>query len=150
MRINSSLATACFIILFFSSFCLATDKGISKTERETVRAIASQAVDKNTGTTLISAAVSGTPGYIVGGNEMDKYDQQQLTKAYETAPSGQAVSWTNPDNHNQYQVIPQPAYTVLGNQTCRKAEIVAVIDGKTERTYSTACRDAYGSWQLQN
>ncbi|MCW5200998.1 glycine zipper 2TM domain-containing protein, partial [Desulfobulbus sp. F4] len=112
-------------------------------------AIAGQAIGKNTGATLVGAAAGGMLGYIIG-NEMDKFDQQQLTRAYETAPSGQPVAWTNPDNHNQYQVIPQPAYTGSNNQTCRKAEIVAVIDGKTERTYSNACRDTYGNWQLQN
>ncbi|WP_417914306.1 glycine zipper domain-containing protein [Candidatus Electronema sp. JM] len=112
-------------------------------------AIAGQAIGHNTGATLIGAAVGGMLGYMVG-NEMDKFDQQQLTRAYETAPSGQPVAWTNPDNHNQYQVIPQPAYQGPNNQTCRKAEIVAVIDGKTERTHSNACRNAYGQWQLQN
>lgn len=112
-------------------------------------AIAGQAIGHNTGATLIGAAVGGMLGYAIG-NEMDKYDQQQLMMAYDRAPSGQPVAWTNPDSRNQYQVIPQPAYTGPNNQPCRKAEIVAVIDGRTERTYSTACRDMNGQWQLQN
>jgi len=111
-------------------------------------AIAGQAIGKNTGATLIGAAVGGMLGYAIG-NEMDKYDQQQLNRAYETAPSGQAVNWTNPDNRNQYQVTPQPAYTGPDNRVCRTAEIEAVIDGRTERTRSTACRDSYGHWELQ-
>ena len=30
-----------------------------------------------------------------------------------------------------------------------QAEIKAVIDGREEMTYTTACRDANGQWQLQ-
>ena len=147
MKTTYFLAAALSTLLLSS--CLANKAQMGGVGGAAAGAIAGQAIGKNTGATLIGAAVGGMLGYIVG-NEMDKFDQQQLTRAYETAPSGQPVAWTNPDSRNQYQVIPQPAYTGANNQVCRKAEIVAVIDGKTERTYSTACRDAYGQWQLQN
>ena len=87
-------------------------------------------------------------GYIVG-NEMDKYDREQLNHVYDRGVSNRPSSWVNPDNGNQYSVTPQPAYTGSNNRVCRKAEIQAVIDGKQETTYSTACRDEYGNWQLQ-
>jgi surface antigen len=86
-------------------------------------------------------------GYIVG-NEMDKYDRQELNHVYERGVSGQTTSWVNPDNGTRYKVTPQPAYT-NNSRPCRKAEITAIIDGKTERTYATACRDDYGRWQIQ-
>jgi surface antigen len=140
--------TAALSVLLLSSCANMNKAQMGGAGGAAAGAIAGQAIGKNTGATLIGAAVGGMLGYIVG-NEMDKFDQQQLTRAYESAPSGQPIAWTNPDSHNQYQVIPQPAYNGPSNQPCRKAEIVAVIDGKTERTYSTACRDMNGSWQLQ-
>jgi surface antigen len=146
MKTTHVLAAALSVLLF--SAC-ANKAQTGAAGGAAAGAIAGQAIGHNTGATLIGAAVGGMLGYAIG-NEMDKYDQQQLSRAYETAPSGQPVAWTNPDNHNQYQVIPQPAYTGPSNQTCRKAEIVAVIEGKTQRTYSNACRDSYGNWQLQN
>lgn len=112
-------------------------------------ALIGQAIGHNTGATLIGAAVGGMLGYIVG-NEMDKYDREQLNHTYERGMSNQRSSWVNPDNGNQYTVTPQPAYQNPNtHRVCRRAEIEAVIDGKPQRTYSTACRDEYGSWQLQ-
>ncbi len=114
-------------------------------------ALIGQAIGRNTEATLIGAAVGTLLGYIVG-NEMDKFDRQQLNYAYETGPSGESTSWQNPDNGNSYQVIPQPAYTqpLQPQRPCRRAEILATIDGKTERTYTTACRNNAGQWELQN
>lgn len=109
-----------------------------------------QIIGRNTEATLIGAAVGTMLGYIVG-NEMDKYDRQQLNTVYETGRSGQASTWSNPDTGNTYQVTPQPAYTTAASsQPCRRAEISAVIDGKPETTYTTACRDQNGQWILQN
>ena len=112
-------------------------------------ALIGQAIGHNTGATLIGAAVGGALGYMVG-NEMDKYDRDQLNRAYEQGPSNRRSTWVNPDNGNRYAVTPQPSYqNPTTHRVCRKAEIDAVIDGKRERTYTTACRDQYGSWELQ-
>jgi surface antigen len=111
-------------------------------------ALLGQAIGRSTEATLIGAAVGGLLGYIVG-NEMDKFDRQELNQAYEFAPSGQTTSWQNPDSGNVYQVTPQPAYTT-SNRPCRRAEILATIDGRTEKTYTTACRNAAGQWELKN
>ncbi len=113
-------------------------------------ALIGQAIGHNTGGTLIGAAVGTMLGYIVG-NEMDKYDRQQLNHMYERGVSNQRSSWVNPDTGNQYTVTPQPAYQEPSSRkVCRRAEIEAMIDGRPERTYSTACRNEYGQWELQN
>ena len=114
-------------------------------------AIIGQAIGRNTEATLIGAAVGGLLGYIVG-NEMDKYDRQRLNQTYESAPSGTPTTWNNPDSGNRYQVTPEPAYYPPSQPQapCRKAEILATIDGKTEKTYTTACRNSEGQWELQN
>jgi surface antigen len=111
-------------------------------------ALLGQIIGHNTEATLIGAAIGGLLGYIVG-NEMDKYDREQLNHVYERGVSGSSSSWINPDSGNQYRVTPQAAYSGTGNLVCRKAEIQAVIDGKTETTYATACRDENGVWQVQ-
>ncbi|PIE59544.1 MAG: hypothetical protein CSA32_03470 [Desulfobulbus propionicus] len=111
-------------------------------------ALLGQAIGHNTEATLIGAAVGTMVGYIFG-NEMDKYDRQQLNHVYERGVSNQPAAWVNPDNGNQYTVTPQPAYQAAPQKICRKAEIQAVIDGRTETTYTTACRDNAGHWQLQ-
>ncbi|MFW2367035.1 MAG: glycine zipper domain-containing protein [Desulforhopalus sp.] len=114
-------------------------------------AIIGQAIGRNTEATLIGAAVGTMLGYIVG-NEMDKHDRQQLNNTYERAPSGSPTSWHNPDSGNRYQVTPEPAYYPSSQPEgpCRKAEILATIDGKTEKTYTTACRNSQGQWELKN
>ena len=112
-------------------------------------ALVGQAIGHNTGATLVGAAVGGVLGYIVG-NEMDKYDREQLNHTYDRGVSNQRSAWVNPDNGNQYTVTPQPAYqNPSNNQVCRRAEIEAVINGKPQRTFSTACRNQNGSWELQ-
>ena len=105
-----------------------------------VGALIGQAIGHNTAGTLIGAGVGTMLGYIVG-NEMDKFDRQQLSFAYERTPSYQTSDWVNPDSRNRYAVTPQPAYRTRGNRICRKAEIKAVINGKQEKTYTTACRE---------
>jgi surface antigen len=113
-------------------------------------AIIGQAIGHDTESTLIGTAVGGLLGYIVG-NEMDKFDQRQLSHVYERGVSGHTSSWVNPDTGNQYSVTPQPAYhPPRSDKVCREAEISAIIDGRREKTYSTACRDQYGRWELQS
>jgi len=112
-------------------------------------ALIGQIIGHNTEATLIGMAVGTMLGYIVG-NEMDKYDREQLNHVYARGVSGSSSAWVNPDTGNQYTVTPQPAYTTSGtNRICRKAEIQAIIDGKPETTYATACRQDDGHWEIQ-
>ena len=141
------------IVAILSIFLLTSCSGMNKAQTGAVGgagagALIGQAIGHNTEATLIGMAVGTMLGYIVG-NEMDKYDREQLNHVYERGVSGQTSSWINPDAGNQYQVTPQPAYNGANNQWCRKAEVVAIIDGKTEKAYTTACRDQNGHWQLQ-
>ena len=149
----SSVILACCFFLFLSS-CANSD--LNKGQQGALGgaaggALLGQAIGRSTEATLIGAAVGTMLGYIVG-NEMDKFDKRELNHAYEFGRSGQATTWQNPDSGNAYEVIPQPAYSHPSNpqRPCRKAEILATIDGKTEKTYTTACRNSQGQWELQN
>ncbi len=115
-------------------------------------AILGQAIGHDTEATLLGAAIGTVLGYIVG-NEMDKADRIRLNNVYNTVPSGQTSAWQNPDNGNSYRVTPQQPYYPDGNQAspCRKAEILATIDGQVQKTFTTACRNPQtGEWILQN
>jgi surface antigen len=149
------LSILTIIILFALTSC--TGMGVQQGKKGQVGgiggaaagAIIGQAIGHNTEATLIGTAIGGMLGYIIG-NEMDKYDRQELNHVYERGVSNRPSSWVNPDTGNQYSITPQPAYSSpTTNQVCRKAEIDAVIDGKRKKTYSTACRDEYGRWQLR-
>ncbi len=143
-----NILTILSILLLITS-CSSVNKGqMGAAGGAAGGALIGQAIGHDTESTLIGAAVGTMLGYIVG-NEMDKYDREQLNHVYERGVSGQTSSWVNPDKGNQYQVTPQPAYTGANNRVCRKAEVTAIIDGKAEKTYTTACRDDYGQWQLQ-
>lgn len=135
--------------LFLLSSCMMANKGqMGATGGAAGGALLGQAIGHDTNSTLLGAAIGGVLGYVIG-NEMDKYDRQMLNNVYESTPSGQTKTWVNPDQGNQYQVTPQAPYVSPQNQQCRQAEIRAIINGRPETTYTTACRDMNGQWQLQ-
>lgn len=152
MKTTSLLLAALLMISLFS----CANSNLNKGQQGAIGgaaggALIGQALGRDTEATLIGAAVGTLLGYIIG-NEMDKFDKRELNHAYEYGRSGQTTQWKNPDSGNTYQVTPQPAYSNPSNaqRPCRKAEILATIDGKTEKTYSTACRNSQGQWELQN
>ena len=145
MKKNYTVVALC--LLLFTLCSCAPHDGSNRAQVGAVGgaaggALIGQIIGHNTEATLIGAAVGTMLGYIVG-NEMDKYDRQELNHVYERGVSGQTAAWVNPDTGNQYQVTPQPAYNSSAKQVCRQAEINAIIDGKPEKTYTTA-------WQLRN
>lgn len=98
------------------------------------------------------AAAAG--GAIIGaflggkiGQYMDRQDRLEMQRALETAPVGRAVSWKNPDNGNRYSVKPTRTY-YKNEQPCREYTTQAMIGGKSQQIYGTACRQADGSWQV--
>jgi surface antigen len=113
---------------------------------------------------LIAAAASGSPTAIAGGvilggllggavgNVLDQRDKQLATqaaqRALETAPSGVAVPWTNPDSGHAGAITPVRTYQVADGAYCREYQQVVTIGGQPERSYGTACRQPDGSWKI--
>jgi surface antigen len=136
------------IILVLSSSCMTTKGQKGAAGGAVGGAILGQLIGRDTEATLIGAAVGGMIGYIIG-NEMDKYDREQLNRTYESSPSYERTSWKNPDTGKEYAVTPRPAYQdSTYDRVCRPAEIEAVIDGKKETTEAIACREN-GRWVIQ-
>jgi surface antigen len=104
------------------------------------------------GGTAIAASVIG--GALVGGlagNLLDERDQRMANetaqRALETAPSGKAVAWTNPDTGHSGTVTPVRTYESNGN-FCREFQQTVTIGGRPENSFGTACRQPDGSWRI--
>jgi surface antigen len=97
-----------------------------------------------------AATIAGTiVGALVGGNigrSMDQADRQRTALALETSRTGAPTYWRNPDNGNQYTVVPtQTVQTPKG--PCRDYTVDAVMGGRVEKVHGTACRQPDGTWR---
>ncbi|OQW93342.1 MAG: hypothetical protein BWK79_11615 [Beggiatoa sp. IS2] len=92
--------------------------------------------------TILGAAIGGAVGA-----SMDETDKQQTAKALENTPTNQTVSWKNPDTNAEYSVTPTRTYEQAGTN-CRDFATKAVINGKKETVYGTACRQPDGTWKV--
>jgi surface antigen len=106
-------------------------------------------VGKGTGRT--AAIIAGTLiGAAIGGNvgrSMDDTDRLKTAQTLETVRTGVPSTWQNPDTGYQYAVTPTRTYETAGTP-CREYMIDAIIGGKREKVYGTACRQADGSWKV--
>ncbi len=101
---------------------------------------------------VLAVAGGAMMGAYIGGNigrTMDRLDRMEMQKALETAPTGKAVQWRNPDSGNHYTVKPTRTY-YRNEQPCREYVTSAMIGGKREQIYGKACRKADGSWKVVN
>lgn len=94
--------------------------------------------------TLAGAAIGGAIG-----NSMDEVDRMKTAQTLESVRTGVPAQWRNPDTGNQYTVVPTRTYDSAG-APCREYTIDAVIGGRPEKVYGTACRQPDGSWQVMN
>jgi len=88
--------------------------------------------------------------YIGGkvGQSMDETDRLKMSKTFETNNVGQPAYWQNQNTQTQYTVTPTKNVTVHGNRYCREYRSTAVIAGKEQQVYGTACRQPDGSWKI--
>lgn len=98
--------------------------------------------------TVIGAIAGAAIGGAVG-QSMDDADRLKTAHALETVRTGVPAQWVNPDTRNSYTVVPERTYEQAGTP-CREYTVDAVIGGKKEKTFGTACRQADGSWRVQS
>jgi surface antigen len=115
---------------------------------------------------LIAAAMHASPagiaaGVLLGGlsgglighlvdNKDKQIAAQSAHQALEATPSGQTVTWRNPDNGHTGAVTPIRTYQASGGQYCREYTQTVTIDNRPQQSYGTACRQADGSWRIVN
>ena len=97
-----------------------------------------------------AAVIVGTIiGTVIGGNvgrTMDDVDRMKTARSLESNRDNQASSWKNPNTGNNYTTVPTRTYD--SNQgPCREYTVEAIIGGKKEQVYGTACRQPDGSWK---
>lgn len=102
---------------------------------------------------LVAIGVGTLAGAFIGnklGQSMDASDKAKMNAAFENNSVGQPAYWQNSNTGASYTVTPTQNVTVGGNQYCREYRTVAVVAGKKQQVYGTACRQPDGSWQVQN
>lgn len=108
-------------------------------------------VGKGKGNTaaIIVGAIAGA--YIGGevGKKMDREDRHRSQHALEHNQADETTAWKNPDSGNSYEVTPTKTYETA-NGYCREYTTEAVVNGRNETVYGTACRQPDGSWQAVN
>jgi surface antigen len=113
---------------------------------------------------LLAAALGGggeaiAAGTILGGllggvigDRLDAADRQRASQAasqaLESVPSGQSVTWRNPDSGNTGVVTPVRTYQTATGQYCREYTQTINIGGERHQSYGTACRQPDGSWRI--
>ncbi len=102
------------------------------------------------GSGQVAAVIGGTViGAVIGGQigqSMDRNDHAHVQSTFETARTGQAAEWQNPDSGLKYTVTPTRTFTA-NSRPCRDYEAWAFVDGYEEKITGTACRQADGSWK---
>jgi surface antigen len=100
---------------------------------------------------LLAVGTGALVGAYLGGaigKNMDETDKLKLNHALETNSIGQPSYWKNANSDNAYTVTPTKNVTVDGNQYCREYRTTAIIAGKKQQMYGTACRQQDGTWQM--
>ncbi len=98
--------------------------------------------------TVVGALIGANIGANVG-RSMDSNDRMRTAQVFETVPTGQHSQWVNPDTRNQYSVTPTRTYESAG-APCREYTMQAVVGGRPDTVYGTACRQPDGTWQVVN
>lgn len=96
---------------------------------------------------IIAGALAGSAIGGSVGESMDATDRRRVAETLEGVRTGVPAAWRNPDTGVQYAVTPTRTYETPSGP-CREFTTEAIIGGKHERVYGTACRQADGSWKV--
>lgn len=100
-----------------------------------------------TAATIVGAVAGAAIGGAIG-RSMDEQDRAKTAYALESSRTGVASTWRNPDTGHQYTVVPTRTYkSTVHPGPCREYTVDAVVGGRTEKVYGTACRQSDGSWK---
>lgn len=93
--------------------------------------------------TLAGAAIGGSVG-----KSMDDTDRLKAGQTLETVRTGVPSTWRNPDTGAEYEMTPTRTFETASGP-CREYTMDAIIGGKKETVYGTACRQPDGTWRTQ-
>jgi surface antigen len=156
LALHMYLAAAVTLTLGLASGC-QTMANAPKTTIGTVGGAAAggllgAAIGGNTKSIAAGAVAGGLLGAL-GGNVLDQRDRrlaaETAQRAFEAAPTGNAVQWTNPDTGNYGTVTPTRTYQSDSGTYCREFQQEIVVGGQKQQGFGTACRMLDGTWQIQ-
>lgn len=100
--------------------------------------------------TGIGTALGALGGGMIG-SQLDEADQtvagQAAQQTFESAPIGQATTWQNPDSGNYGTIMPTRT-TQQGAMVCREFTQTIYVDGQSQSSVGTACRNPDGTWGI--
>jgi surface antigen len=102
---------------------------------------------------LVAIGAGTLAGALIGGQvgrNMDVQDRAIMNRAFENNAVGQPAYWQNQRTGAAYDVVPTQNVMYDGNPYCREYHSNAMIAGKSQQVYGTACRQPDGSWQVMN
>lgn len=155
----ASMVTACAQQGGGGGFMTREDGGVSRAGVGTLAggaagAIAGSNIGKGKGNiaaiaigTLLGAGLGNSIGQSLDNADIARYNSTSQ-RALETAPSGQAVAWNNPDSGNYGTVTPVNVYQNNAGQYCREYNQTINVGGRTEQAYGRACRQPNGEWKI--
>ena len=104
------------------------------------------------GSGKLAATAAGTLlGALAGASiaqSMDTADNECIRRTLDAAPDQKEIVWRNPDADAQYKVTPVKSYQNNAGRYCREYITEAVVGGRSEKVYGTACRQPDGAWEV--
>lgn len=87
------------------------------------------------------------------GQSLDKadamYAQKNAQNALERAPSGQSMTWNNPDSGHSGTITPTRTFQdPSSGQYCREFQQTINVGGQSQKAFGRACRMPDGSWKI--
>ena len=87
------------------------------------------------------------------GQQLDERDRLMMGQSFQTAleraPDSSSSSWRNPNTGNSGYTTPTRTVVASNGTPCREFTQTVTIGGKPQQAYGTACRQADGSWKIQ-
>lgn len=96
--------------------------------------------------TLLGAGLGSSIGKSLDQADMTYYNNASQN-ALETAKTGNASTWRNPDSGTYGTITPVRTYQSAGKY-CREYTQTINVGGRTEEGYGKACRQPDGSWKI--
>jgi surface antigen len=88
-------------------------------------------------------------GGVLSNCQDQQYHQQAASSALETAPTGQAQSWTNPDTGASGYITPTRTFQ-QGSSSCREFVQQVNVNGQNQQATGVACRQPDGTWAMNS
>jgi surface antigen len=101
---------------------------------------------------IAAGAVAGGLLGAFAGNLLDQRDRrianETAQRTFETAPTGTAGGWQNPDTGSSGSITPTRTYQQPDGTYCREFTQEIVVGGERQQAFGTACRQPDGTWKI--